>query len=207
MIRKDLSGYGSGDTMVLYFEATKNPERIRGALDYISSPMYWKQINIEEESYVALILFRYGRIATAYQVLADITNPQKVRREYPEVSFSVVDAIASGVMGLAPGPATAPYDISTLPRLLHESDKATLSAISIKHNEISVSHSGLHVTRLKNVSGPSLRWRAEFVGRVSSLKVGVRNAPIKHSVTSKGIPITWVDVTVQSGQEAEVRAE
>ncbi|MEG9433724.1 hypothetical protein [Terriglobus sp. ADX1] len=207
MVRSDLSAYGSGDTMVLYFGATKNPERIRGALDYISSPTYWKQINIEEETYIALILFRYGRIATAYQVLEDITGPQKARREYPEVSFSVVDAIASGVMGLVAAPTSAPYDISTLSRLPHESDKATLSAIPIKHNEITVSHNGLHVTRLKNVSGPSLRWRVEFAGRASRLRVGDHNAPIQRSITPEGITITWADVTVQSGQEVEVRAE
>src|SRR5215469_7527413 len=50
---------------------SKDPGHIRGALDYISDPAYWKKINIEEESYVPLVLFRYGKPATAY-------DPQQV---------------------------------------------------------------------------------------------------------------------------------
>ena len=49
-IRKDLSGSGSGDALVLYFRAARDPAHIRRALDYISSPNYWQHINIEAES-------------------------------------------------------------------------------------------------------------------------------------------------------------
>jgi hypothetical protein len=59
-IRKDGSGYGSGDTLVLYFGAAKDPAHLRGALDYVSSPTYWKQINIEEES---MFLSRFAVMA------------------------------------------------------------------------------------------------------------------------------------------------
>jgi hypothetical protein len=60
-IRKDLSGSGSGDILVLYFGAARDPAHIRRALDYVSSPNYWKHINIEAESYLPLMLFRlYG---------------------------------------------------------------------------------------------------------------------------------------------------
>jgi hypothetical protein len=86
-IRGDRSGAGSGDTLVLYFGAAKNPDSIRGALDYVANPKYWGQINIEEESYVPIVLFRYGRSEEAYKVLFDLTRPGKLRREYPEVSF------------------------------------------------------------------------------------------------------------------------
>jgi hypothetical protein len=51
-IRQDQSGYGSGDALVLYFGASKDPAHIRAALDYLSLPTYWKHINIEEESYI-----------------------------------------------------------------------------------------------------------------------------------------------------------
>jgi hypothetical protein len=86
-IRSDLSGYGSADTMVLYFGAARDPQHIQGALDYVSSPSYWEKINIEEETYIPLTLFRYGRGDVAYKVLTNLSAPEKPRREYPEVSL------------------------------------------------------------------------------------------------------------------------
>jgi len=207
MIRPDLTGYGSGDTMVLYFGASKNPERIRGALDFIASPTYWKQINIEEESYVALILFRYGRVATAYEVLADISSATKQRREYPEVSFSVVNAIVSGTMGLTPAANAASYDIATLSRPAHEADEATLTDVTIRSNRITVIHQGTKLTRLKNIAGPSFRWRAEFQGTFRRVWVGKQNVPAEHGITPEGLPISWIDLTIPAGQEVEVHRD
>lgn len=198
-IRKDLSGYGSGDTFVLYFGAPKDPMHIRGALNYVSSPKYWKQINIEEESYVPLTLFRYGRNEIAYQVLADISGPQKSRREYPEVSYSVIEAIVSGVMGLSPGHANDEFDISTLSRLPADTDHATLTSVAMKGNMIDVSHAGHSMTRLLNRSGKTLHWRAEFLGTLVNLRVDGKNVAAKHLLNDQGIAISWVQVNVVPG--------
>jgi len=204
MIRKDLSSYGSSDTLVLYFGAAKDPAHIRGALDYISSPSYWKKTNIEDETYIALTLFRYGRTSTAYEVLADISAQNKARREYPEVSYSVVSAIVSGVMGLVPATIGETYDISTLSRLPSETDRATLTEVSIRRNKLQVSHQGASLTRLKNLSGPPLRWRATFFGTFDHLKISNKEVPAHRSYALDGRPISWVDVNVASGKEITV---
>ncbi len=198
-INKDQSGSGSGDTLVLYFGAAKDPAHIRGALDYVSSPAYWKQINIEEESYVPLTLFRYGRNEVACQVLADISNPQKNRREYPEVSYAVIAAIVSGIMGLSPGPIGGDYDVSTISRLPEDHDQATLTGISIRENQLDVAQTGTSTTQLKNASGPTLRWRAEFSGTLARLKIDDKTVSAQHSTTAEGIAISWTDVTVAPG--------
>jgi hypothetical protein len=198
-IHTDLTGTGSGDALVLYFGAAKNPAHTRGALDYLSSPQYWKHINIEEESYVPLTLFRYGRNDAAYQVLADITSPQKRRREYPEVSYSVVEAFVSGVMGLEPAHHGDAFDVLTLSRLPADDDRATLSAVSIGKNRLDITHAGRSSTRLKNVSGPPVCWRAAFSGTVSRLLVDGTEVAAKHSTSAGGTVISWTDVTVSSG--------
>jgi hypothetical protein len=198
-IRKDLSGYGSGDTMVLYFGAAKDPAHLRGALDYISSPAYWKRINIEEESYVPLTLFRYGRNDAAYEVLANISSPQKRRREYPEVSYAVIEAIVSGVMGVVPGHGGDDFDVSTMSRLPSSSDRAALTAVAIRQNHVDVTHTGTSTTRLKNSAGPALRWRAEFPGTSDNLSVDGKRISAKNAVTAEGIAISWTDVTVAPG--------
>jgi len=199
IIHKDQRGSGSGDTLVLYFGAAKDPAHIRGALDYISSPTYWKKINIEEESYVPLTLFRYGRNEAAYQTLADISSPQNNRREYPEVSYAVIAAIVSGVIGLSPGPISGDYDISTISRLPTGHDQAALTRVSILQNQLDVTHTGTSTTLLKNTSGPALSWRAEFPGTLTDVKVDGKAVSAKHSTIAEGIAISWTDVTVAPG--------
>jgi len=198
-IHKDLSGYGSGDVLVLYFGAAKDSAHVRGALDYISSPAYWEQINIEEESYIPITLFRYGRSEVAYKVLADLSNPQKKRREYPEVSYSVIEAIVSGVMGIALGHSNDNFDVSTLSRLPADSDHATLTSVSLRNNQLNVTHTGTSTTRLKNNSGPALRWRAEFPGISPYLSIDGKRIAAEHAVTAEGVPISWADVGVPPG--------
>jgi hypothetical protein len=198
-IRKDLTGAGSGDALVLYFGAAKDSAHIRGALDYLSSPGYWKHINIEEESYVPLTLFRYGRSEVAYQVLADLSSPQKARREYPEVSYSVIETFVSGVMGLEPAHHGDAFDVLTISRLPANDDHATISGVSIRKNHLDITHSGRSSTRLKNVSGPAMRWRAAFPGMISRLHVDGETVAASHSTLVGGAVISWTDVTVPSG--------
>jgi len=110
LIRVDRSGFGSGDTLVLYFGAIQDPNHVQGALDYVSNPSYWRQINVEEESYIPEVLFRYGRPNAAYQVLFDLASPHKSRREYPEVSYAIVAAIICGAMGIEPAHTGESFD-------------------------------------------------------------------------------------------------
>jgi hypothetical protein len=205
-IRSDQSGYGSADVMVLYFNAAKNSQHIQEALNYISSQNYWKETNIEDESYIPLTLFRYGRYQAAYQVLANISDPQKQRREYPEVSYSVIAAIVGGVMGIAPGGQSDGYDVSTLPGLLNSSDHATITNLAIKQSQIEVTHTGATSTSLSNLSGHSLRWRAEFPGSLAQLVIAGKSRPTHHSATPDGATISWIDVQVSPGSKVTVSA-
>jgi hypothetical protein len=197
-IHKDLSGSGSGDALVLYFGAAKDPAHLRGALDYISSPDYWKHINIEEETYLPLTLFRYGRSAAAYQVLADLSSPQKHRREYPEVSYAVIAALVGGVMGLQPSRFDEPFDVRTLSRL-PTADRATLSEIAIGRNHLDITHTGQSQTRMANIAGPALRWRAVFIAEGDHLRINDKLVAAKQATLASGETILWTDVTVPPG--------
>ena len=146
-----------------------------------------------------LTLFRYGRNRAAYQVLADLSSPQKARREYPEVSYSVIEAFVSGVMGVQPAHNDDTFDVLTFSRLPNDHDRATLSAASIKKNQLDIMHTGRSSTQLKNVSGPAVRWRAAFDGTVSRLHVDGTTVAARHSISAGGAAISWTDVTVPMG--------
>lgn len=179
-IRGDRSGAGSGDTLVLYFGAVKDSERIRGALDYVANPKYWRQINIEEETYIPIVLFRYGRSADAYKVLFDMTRPDKPRREYPEISYAAVAAIVSGAMGIEPSGAGDNFDVRTLARPLESTDDLAVTSLQIKKNILDIKHTGRETTSIVNRRGPALRWKAEFAGTCGRMRVNgkpVRGIP------------------------------
>ncbi len=196
VIRNDLSGFNSGDTMALYFEAIADPGHIHGALDYISRPDYWKKINIEEESYVPQVLFRYGRPEAAYQVLFDLSSPDKHRREYPEVSYALVAAIVSGAMGIEPPRADDALDVQTLAQPMTPEETLSVSSLHIRSNLVNITHKGEASTRFENRDGPALHWRASFKEDVRELYVAGRATPAVHGVLPGGTHISWVTVTV-----------
>jgi hypothetical protein len=102
-------------------------------------------------------------------------------------------------MGLEPAHHGDAFDILSLSRLPTDDDRATLSAVSIRKNHLDITHAGRSSTRLKNVSGPALRWRAAFPGTISRLHVDGTTVSAKHSVLAGGAAISWTDVTVRSG--------
>jgi hypothetical protein len=198
-IRQDKSGFESGDAMVLYFGAVKDPDHLRGALDYISSPAYWQKINIEEESYAPLSLFRYGRTEAAYQILFDLSRPEKPRREYPEVSYSVIAALVGGTMGVSPSRAGERFDVQTLAQLPRSDDDASLQSVPMRGRVLDVKHTGASSSSLSNRSGPAVRWRAEFQGTMRQLKVDGKPVFAEHATLPGGMAVSWITVTVLPG--------
>ena len=201
-----LTGRGAGDVMVLYFGAAGSPLHRQAALDSIATPQYWQHTNIEEESYIPLTLFRYGRANAAYQVLADLSRPDKPRREYPENSFAVLEAIVSGVMGAeAPLPGE-PYDLLSVSQL-PEQQTAELSSLTIRGHLVDLAHRGTSWSRLTNVSGPDLVWRAAFPGSPATLRVNGRSQRARRGTTADGLPYGWIEISVPAGKTVAVSKE
>ena len=200
-------GYGSADTYVLYFDAAKSPQHIRGALDFISDPAYWKTINIEEESYVPLVLFRYGRTEAAWRVLLDLAAPGKARREYPEVSYAVIAALISGAMGIEAAHARDVFDVQTIAQPMTKSDTMSVFSLQIKNNVVDVANMGDTRTLFTNRKGSAIRWKAAFTGDRAQLKVEGRWRRAEHGVMPGGVPISWVILSVPPGSTITVSTE
>ncbi len=207
MIQQDLHGFGSADTMILYFGASKDRAHIRSALDYVANPSYWQTINIEEESYVPVVLFRYGRADIAYRVLLDLSVPTKPRREYPEVSYGVIAGIVSGAMGVEPAHGGDRFDIQTLAQPATSQDELSLHNLQIRGNVIDVTHTGDRITRVVNREGKPLRWKAMFLGAEPSLIVDGKLLKAAQGATAEGIPVSWIIATVPSGKTATVSSK
>lgn len=193
--------HGFGDAMVLYFGATQDPRHIRAALSHIESAEYLKSIGIEEESYLAQIFYRYGDNDAAYERILDLTSPNKDRRDYPEVSFSVIGAIVTGMMGIevVDDGNSGRLLIQSIARLPKDSDSATLTGVRIRENTIALQHIEDRSSALTNRSGPTLHWQAAFPGRIPFLIVN--GHPVRSKISSNATltPVSWIVTRVASG--------
>jgi hypothetical protein len=203
---QDGSTHGSGDAMVLYFGATKDPDHIRAALSFIESAEYLKNIGIEEESYLAQTFYRYDENDAAYGRIMDITRPNKDRRDYPEVSFSVIGAIVTGMMGIEvvdDGNSKRPL-LHSISRLSSKSDRATLSGVRIQENLVDLEHVGDRRSVLTNRSGKAVHWQAAFPGRVSILIMNGHPVHAKISSDAARAPVSWIVTDVPAGATVSV---
>jgi hypothetical protein len=203
---QDGSTQGSGDAMVLYFGATKDPGHIRSALSFIESAEYLKNIGIEEESYLAQTLYHYGEIDAAYERIMDITRPNRDRRDYPEVPFSVIGAIVTGMMGIEvvdDGNSERPL-LHSISRLSSKSDSATLSGVRVRENLVDLEHVGDRRSVLTNRSGKAVHWQAAFRGRVPILIMNGRPVRAKTSSDAAQAQVSWIITDVPAGATVSV---
>jgi hypothetical protein len=170
---------------------------------------------VEAKSHYAEILYRYGDPDAAYAEIMDLTRAGRERREYPEVSYSVIGAMVTGLMGIRVEPTLPPSEtvsgkefdtvIETLPQLTAKTSWAEMRDLPVQDHVISVRHEGNRSTILTNTGNSPLQWRAAFPG---SYEVLVSDGkPLKAHTGSHhiGHAITWAELTVPGGSTIEVK--
>jgi hypothetical protein len=195
---------------ILYYGAAEDGPKLRSVLDVITRAATEKiDMGVEGLSHLPEILYHHGEVEPAYDVLLDLTRNE--RRAYPEVSFSVVGAVVTGLMGIELEIHTPDESLewggyvdrflTTLPRLTAKTTWAELKHLSVRANTISVRHEGVTKTKLTNHSGPSLLWKARFPGSFDTLLVNGEPVPATNDVLYSGGPtISWVQIAVGAGE-------
>jgi Bacterial alpha-L-rhamnosidase 6 hairpin glycosidase domain len=158
---------------------------------------------VEARSYVPEILYSYGQAEPAYRALLGLMDPSLKRREYPEVSFAVVGACATGLMGLAAN-ATSNL-VETFPQLTG-TEWVHLKHVPVFDNQVSIQHIGNRTTMLTNESGRKVQWRASLPGRFEKLRVNERDIYSKIGKRLGGMLETWTVIEVGPGQKHTVEA-
>ena len=192
-------GIGEGETFLLWFDALHDTARVRRTINHLAS-MQW---NIENTSYLPYVYYREGYWDTARHTLLYLADPATERREYPEVSFGVVQAIVLGLMGVDPLPGTR--TVTTLYR--HRgTGSAWLKDLPILGTTLTVRHLSPLETSVANTGRRRLVWRAQFSGLFLSARVGGKKVPM-HRLTDKwGRVISYVDVPLDGGRQVLVTA-
>ena len=189
---------GEGVPMLLWFNTTDRPERIRASVDDILS----KEWNVENLSYFPMLLYRLGYDKEAYSNLMSLSsNP---RRGYPEASYGWMEGLVGGYMGIEPDAAT-----STVSTLMHGAvaDTTTLRNVPLWDGYITVEHQGQKTSCLCNGTSRTITWEARFQGTHTKAKAGRRTVPCQPNKDILGNEYSTATIAVAPGESILVRCK
>ena len=192
--------HGPTNLFSLYFNLIQNPIRLSRTLDQVIEQV--PLCNLEARTYLPETLFRFGRIEAAYQEMLALFSPSLARREYPEVSFALIGALGTGLMGLAPQASLR--QIGTLPRSV---GWAELVHVPFIDAALTVRHEGQHTTHFTLQDGGALTWRAAFPGNHTILTVDGQSMPARQTSDFTGSPESCVLLRVNPGETHRVSTQ
>lgn len=128
--------------------------KLRSHMRYLVENEY--KLNIEERCYLPAIFWKNGEPEAADRLLKLLSSEGFPRREYPEVSFSVVDAVVTGYMGLCAKAETR--TVMTESRV-PDGQWAEITDTPLWNGCIGLRHDGRNTSRLTNRTGASLVWK------------------------------------------------
>lgn len=205
---------GTAGSSLLYRDAADDGDKARAALNHLLDSIRKRpSSSVEGQSHHAEILYRYGEPDAAFAQMLDLARIDRERREYPEVPFSVIGAIVTGVMGISVEPVSPSraaeegnfVDRSLKTRPAHARLAfVALRNLPVRANEISVRHEGVRRTSFTNLRGPSLVWQAEFPGSFDTLNVNGRPQKTSREKAFLGHPISRVRCVVAPGMTLTV---
>lgn len=151
--------------------------------------------NVEARTYFPEIWYRYGRNEAAFEELMALVDRALPRREYPEVSFSVIGSMACGMMGIDVD--ARERMVATIPRLTTEVSWGCMDNVPVLDSLISVRHDGIHESVLENRAGPALRWKACFPVNAQHLTVDGKRMPAETESGRDGKLCSFVTVPME----------
>lgn len=156
-------GKAEGETFLLWFDAIKDSVRRVKTINHLLT----LDLNVENLSYLPLQYYRNGYTNEARALILHLADPATKRREYPEVSFGMVEAIVQGLMGVEADARR--HMVCTRYRGV---GRSALFNLPVLNTTVSLVHYGGGKSILKNTGGVSIRWRCEKEsrGRIVSFK-------------------------------------
>lgn len=190
-------GRDEGETFLLWFDALKDSTRIKQTLGHLSS----KTWNVENTSYLPLIFYNNGSWQKARDYILYLSDKSTERREYPEVSFGVVEGVVQGLMGIAPDARS--QSVGTIYKTTANGN-ATISNLPLLGTVINLTHQNAQQSSLTNTGKRQLKWKAMFYGNYNHAFVNENPTPVKQLTDSRGKRISFVEVVIKPGQQVKV---
>ena len=184
-------GNGEGETFLLWFDALKDSSRRAKTINYLAT----EKANVENRSYFPFLFSEFGRYDLAREHLLSLSDPNTKRREYPEVSFGVLEGIVQGLMGIA-----ADAREQTVSSLFGgmTSDQFSIEDLPILGTTISISQE-TKKTILENRGEKSVNWKPRFAGSYTFIQVNGKKLKTRKESTKGGMIVSVVSMKVKPG--------
>ncbi|MBL4938626.1 hypothetical protein JK636_23250 [Clostridium sp. YIM B02515] len=187
-------------TLPLYFDIVEGKQRVDNSIKVLLS---CKNINVETESHYPEVLYKYGFDKEAYDFIMDLVSPLKKRREYPEVSYSVVGSIITGMVGIKPD-ATKKL-IESTPRLTEDVEWIEIDNIPIFNNEISIKCVGNKEAVFINKGKDTVLWKAVFSTNSNEFMIDGTKVKAQKEEKSDGSKCSYVVIPVHENEQHHVK--
>jgi hypothetical protein len=191
-------GMAEGETFLLWFDALKNKARADKTLKHVVT----SDRNVENMSYYPFLFYKFGQWDKARDFILHLSAPTTARREYPEVSYGVIEGVVQGLMGITPDART--QTLSTIYKT-NENGNAALSQLSLLNTSINLSHLSRQQSVVSNTGRQAFNWQAMFYGRYQHVLINGKLTGVKNSTDDQGRIISFVSTTVKPGQKVNVK--
>lgn len=180
--KQDFSHY------LLHYRSISDRKQIESILNTYKPKKF--NYSIEIASHLPDMFYQYGDKNDGYDLLVYLTDEKTKRKEYPENSYAVIGAFATGLMGLN---VHAPSNIITsISRLNSESDWAVLNHIPVLANEINLKHNGLRQTEIQLLKGNYFTWKVCFEGKYENITVDGITYKSNFEEAKSGSEVTYI---------------
>ncbi len=189
-------GNGEGATFLLWYDVLKDSSRIRKTIEQLADTT----LNVENRSYLSYQFARYGYADEAYKNIVHLMHPATKRREYPEVSFGVMEGIVQGVMGVSADAGS--NRITTLYNYPFQ-HCASIDHLNILSAEVNLKHCKKEST-LTNNGKKTVTWRAAFHGNHSWLLMNGKKVKAFLQTDIMDNQTSYTDIRLLPGKTATV---
>ena len=184
---------------LLYFDVLPDAEKVKVVADGYAEN--FDKLIVELKSYLPIIFYEQGQTALANQMVIDLCAPENARRDYPENSFTIIEHLTRGLMGINVDAGSVTF--TTLSRLENKDDWAEMKNIPILSNKVSVKHQGSSTSMATNLEGPALTWKVQLFGQHEFLYVNGTKTKARQ-MKSNEKPISYCEIPLQEGDEIVV---
>lgn len=185
---------------LLYFDVIENPTQAARLMEQYRKN--YPQLIVELKSYLPVLFYENGYSQLATQMIIDLCSSENARRDYPENSFTVIEHITRGLMGVDADAST--NTITTLSRL-EAGHWAELKMLPVLSNFIDVKHVDTHTTTFINQGEAAVTWRACIPGRHKYLFINGVKRKCDQGM-DHGTLYTSIDLMVKPGEGMQVSA-
>jgi len=185
---------------LLYFNVLTDSKQIDAIVEEYKHQQ--QNLIVELKSYLPIIFYENNHSNLATKMIIELCGKNNLRRDYPENSFTIIEHITRGLMGIIPSENA----ISTLSRLDRETEWASVEGVSIQETHISVKHIGKYKTIFSNQGETKILWKAQFKGNYEHITI--QNKKLKaQKETQNGKVISYIYVPILAKEKIIAEAE